>query len=171
MARSQRTGVKRVVEKLYVEGEELCDLNAEEKGFLWRKPVGLFRQVADELRRGCIYRCMDIWTDCYGQYMVSLKSSETSLIHRCFEMFIFKGPFMNIDGSVVIVIKYDCSREKEEFLETYGETSKDIIPLDSLYKISFDVRVGVMGLCVGSIRIMVKRKEKKIDDDGEEEIL
>ena len=57
MARKQCDAVERVLEKLYVEGE---DLNTSEIGLMWRKPARLFRQAADERRKGCVYRCVDL---------------------------------------------------------------------------------------------------------------
>ena len=80
-----------------MEGE---DLNTSEIGLMWRKPAGLFHQAADELRTGSVYRCVDLWADRHCQYMASLKISETSIIHRCYDLFTFKCPLIQYDGQV-----------------------------------------------------------------------
>ena len=139
-------GEKRVLEKLVQEGE---NLNPSDIGLMWRKPFGLFNQVADDLRKGCVYKCVDV----SGEAAV-LKIATTSLIYRCYDHFIFKSPFYKYDDN--IFVNYYFIEEKENFTKNYGVDSRDITLINEFYFIKFDVVVGIMGLYLKGITLMVK---------------
>ena len=141
--------VTRVLQKLVVEGDD--DLSEEERGLLWRKPVGLFTQAADELRQGCIYKCVDVLAD-DGFFVASLTISETSLLHRCFPFFVFKSPFRRVDKKVFI--QYDFTLERDKFAEQFEKS--DFLTLGTYYLIKFDARVGPTGMYIKDVLFVMK---------------
>ena len=143
--------VERVMQKMVIEGDD--DLSEEERGILWRKPVNLFTQVADELREeGCLYKCVDVLAE-DGMFLVSLQISEKSLIHRCYPHFIFRSPFKRVDGRVYI--KYDFTRERDQFAEQSGKIC-DYLTLGTYYTIRFDAHFGFNGISIRGVLFLMK---------------
>ena len=153
---TDETKVKRVLQKVVVEGDD--DLSEEERGLLWRKPVGLFTQAAEELRHGCVYKCVDVLAD-DGMFVASLMISETSLLHRCYQYFVFRSPFRRVDKKVFI--QYDFTFERDQFAEQCGKKS-DFLTLGTYYTIRFDARFGLTGIYIKGVLFVMKYNGKYV---------